>query len=121
MTYSARDIATADLTLIEDVEYHIDQRGMVFLDGAVYTLEQVDPELADRELRAAIERYDALCRRPRSREAWRAIAMRLWNAMQGPAPLALLPIGSPKRKAVAKRYHHALGCYAEAASSGRAV
>lgn len=121
MTYNTRDIATADLHLIEDIEYHIDPRGLVHIDGEVYTLEQVDPELAERELRHAQARYNALCRRPRSRHAWSAIAMRLWNVMQGPANLAMLPKGSEKRRFIHDRQQDAQSRADFAARTGRAV
>lgn len=116
-----RDIAHADLSLIEEQEFHIAPNGLVTIDGESFTLEQVDPELAERELAAVRSRYAALCKRPRSRHAWNAIAVRLWNVLQGPANAAMLPPDSERRRAVLGLYNGAMNRADVATRTGRAV
>lgn len=114
-------VATADMSLVEDLEYHITPTGLVHIDGIWYTLEQVDPELAELELADSIARYHSLCKRPRSRHAWNAIAARLWNALQGPANLAAMPVGTERRSRVLDLHRGAQQRAGLASRLGRAV
>lgn len=118
---SSHDLASADMSLVEDLEYHINAQGMVFIDGQVYSIEQVDPELAERELKLALEQFHAMRRRPHAHRHWYNLVARLYRCTVGPANLAMLPIGSERREIVERFLWQAWEMSARAARAGRAV
>lgn len=68
-------------------------------------------ESALRDINFALRSYERCAARAseRTSHGWDAIASMLWTSMQGPAAIAVLPLGSERRRFVADRYRDADG------------
>jgi hypothetical protein len=68
-----------------------------------------NPAAVAREVNFALRSYERCAARSsrRSAQNWADIASMLWSSLQGPAALAMLPIGSDRRRFVMDRYRDA--------------